>query len=66
MVGLSALLSFFRGFAREIISLCSWIGASLVTLYTFPTVPAYLAAKSGANPLGYSTFEQFFGEPSFA
>ncbi|MEO6223840.1 MAG: TonB-dependent receptor [Vicinamibacterales bacterium] len=26
--------------------------------YTFPTVAAYLAAKSGANPKGYTTFTQ--------
>jgi len=26
--------------------------------YTFPTVAAYLAAKSGANPKGYTTFAQ--------
>jgi outer membrane receptor protein involved in Fe transport len=34
-------------------------------LYTFPTVDAYLAAKSGANPLGYTSFVQFFGEPAY-
>ncbi len=33
--------------------------------YTFPTVAAYLAAKSGANPLSYSNFSQVFGELSF-
>jgi hypothetical protein len=30
-------------------------------LYTFPTSAAYLAAKSGAAPLGYTTLEQDFG-----
>src|SRR5436190_7399809 len=34
-------------------------------LYTFPSVDAYLAAKSGAGPFGYTTFAQFFGQPSF-
>jgi hypothetical protein len=34
-------------------------------LYTFPNVAAYLAARSGANPLGYTNFQQFFGEPSY-
>jgi hypothetical protein len=31
-------------------------------LYTFPTIDAYLAAKSGANPFGYSTLVQTFGD----
>ncbi len=29
--------------------------------YTFPTVASYLAAKSGANPSGYTTLQQTFG-----
>ncbi|MEQ1731923.1 MAG: TonB-dependent receptor, partial [Vicinamibacterales bacterium] len=33
-------------------------------VYTFPTVDSYLAAKSGANPLGYTSFSQFFGNPN--
>lgn len=32
--------------------------------YTFPTTAAYLAAKSGANPYSYSTFQQLAGDPS--
>lgn len=32
-------------------------------VYTFPTIDSYLAAKSGANPLGYTSFSQFFGNP---
>lgn len=31
-------------------------------LYTFPTLAAYQAAVSGANPFGYTTFSQYFGE----
>lgn len=31
--------------------------------YTFPTTAAYLAAKSGANPLSYSTFQTVLGTP---
>ena len=31
-------------------------------LYTFPTIAAYLAAKSGANPLGYTNFQQQLGD----
>jgi hypothetical protein len=38
---------------------------TLVQLYTFPSVEAYLAALSGANRLGYSSFQQFFGQPSY-
>jgi hypothetical protein len=34
-------------------------------LYTFPTTAAYLAAKSGANPVGYSTLTQLTGDLSF-
>src|SRR3982750_183686 len=30
-------------------------------VYTFPSTAAYLDAKSGVNPLGYSTLQQVFG-----
>ncbi|MDP1568437.1 MAG: TonB-dependent receptor [Vicinamibacterales bacterium] len=30
--------------------------------YTFPSVAAYLAARNGTNPFGYSNFTQYFGE----
>lgn len=33
-------------------------------LYTFASVANYLAARSGANPFAYSSFAQYFGEPS--
>jgi hypothetical protein len=33
--------------------------------YTFPTIAAYLAAKNGAAPLGYSTMSQITGNLSF-
>ena len=39
--------------------------ASLFTVYNFPTIDAYLAAKSGANPFAYSTFTQLLGNPEF-
>lgn len=35
IVALSALLSFFRGFVKEILSLGAWMGASLITMYYF-------------------------------
>lgn len=39
---LSALLSFFRGFVREVLSLGAWVGASLITVYTFLDVAALI------------------------
>lgn len=39
---------------------------ALPTTYTFPTVQAYLNARSGANPRGYTTFAQTIGEPSLS
>lgn len=38
--------------------------SSQFQVYEFPTVAAYLSAKSGANPLGYTSFQQFFGNPN--
>jgi hypothetical protein len=32
-------------------------------LYNFASVAAYQAARSGANPFGYVSFQQYFGEP---
>lgn len=37
--------------------------AAPAALYTFPTVAAYQAAVSGANPFGYTSFTQYFGLP---
>jgi carboxypeptidase family protein/TonB-dependent receptor-like protein len=34
-------------------------------LYTFPSLSAYLAAKSGANPFGYSSMTQLTGNLGF-
>jgi hypothetical protein len=34
--------------------------------YTFPNLSAYLAAASGQEPRGYSTFQQLFGPTDFA
>jgi hypothetical protein len=31
--------------------------------YTFPTIAAYLSAKSGTNPLSYSTFQTVLRTP---
>ncbi len=45
VVGLSALLSFFRGFIREVLSLGAWVGASIVTIYFFPKVSEWMQTK---------------------
>ena len=37
----------------------------LPATYTFPSVAAYQAAESGANPRGYTTFAQTIGNPVF-
>jgi carboxypeptidase family protein len=37
----------------------------LTAVYTFPTVAAYLAAKAGTAPFGYTTFAQVIGDPNF-
>jgi outer membrane receptor protein involved in Fe transport len=39
--------------------------ASLFSLYTFPSIDAYLAARDGIDPRSYSSFAQLFGEPGF-
>jgi hypothetical protein len=39
--------------------------SALTQTYTFPSVQAYLDAKSGVNPRGYTTFAQTIGEPFF-
>jgi hypothetical protein len=40
-------------------------GTALPVSYTFPTVQAYLDAKSGVNRRGYTTFTQTLGNPDF-
>jgi hypothetical protein len=37
--------------------------ADIYSQYVFPNIAAYLAAKSGANPLGYSTYNSVIGLP---
>jgi hypothetical protein len=38
---------------------------TLVQLYTFANVDAFLAARSGTNPFGYTSFQQFVGNPTY-
>jgi hypothetical protein len=40
--------------------------SALFQLYTFPSAAAYNAAKSGANPFGYTNFTALVGNPDFA
>ena len=63
IVVLSALLSFFRGFIREVLSLGAWLGASLVTTYYFLDVAALInpqvknpAIASGIAAMGLFIF----------
>jgi membrane protein required for colicin V production len=36
VIAISALIAFLRGFVREMLTIGSWLGAALVTLYGFP------------------------------
>jgi hypothetical protein len=40
--------------------------STLLQLYTFPSIDAYLAARSGANPRSYTNYQQLFGNPDFS
>jgi len=40
--------------------------SSLSSIYTFPTIEAYLQARSGSAPYGYSRYEETFGDPRTA
>ena len=49
----STLIAFLRGFVREVLTVGSWIGASLVTLYGFlplqPKFEQWISNKTGAD-----------------
>ena len=38
LVLVSGLCAFFRGFIREVLAIAGWVGASIATLWAFPTV----------------------------
>lgn len=38
VLGLSALLAFFRGFVKEVLSIVGWVAAAFATIYGFPYV----------------------------
>ena len=56
--------SFKAGFDAQRIS--DYRAVPLVYTYTFPTVQAYLDAKSGKTPRGYTTFAQTLGDPNLS
>jgi hypothetical protein len=39
--------------------------STLLQLYTFPSIDAYLAAKNGVNPRSYTNFQELIGNPDF-
>lgn len=63
IVGLSAIMSFFRGFVREFLSLGTWVGATVITLYTFPDVSQMLKPhiKSETVASGFAGLFTFMG-----
>jgi len=63
VVGLSALLSFFRGFIREVLSLGAWIGASVITLYYFEDVTALIRPHVNSDVVasGLASIGTFIG-----
>ena len=55
--------SFKQGFDFQLVQ--DTRAVPLTAIYTFPTVAAYLAAKAGTAPFGYTTFAQVIGDPNF-
>jgi membrane protein required for colicin V production len=56
VVGLSTIIAFLRGFVREILTIGSWLGAGLVTLYAFPVLQPkfeqWISSKLAADIAG--------------
>lgn len=50
---LSVLLAFFRGFVREFLSLGAWVGAGLVTLYSYEQVADMLRPHTSSDMVAY-------------
>ena len=51
IVGLSAMLSFYRGFIREVLSLGGWIVASIVSLRFLEPATAYIKPQVHSEPV---------------
>jgi membrane protein required for colicin V production len=56
VIGLSAIIAFLRGFVREVLTIGSWLGAGLVTLYAFPVLQPkfeqWISSKLAADIVG--------------
>jgi membrane protein required for colicin V production len=50
---LSTLLAFFRGFVREFLSLGAWVGAGLITVYSFDNVVEMLKPHVSKDMIAY-------------
>jgi membrane protein required for colicin V production len=51
IVGLSALLSFYRGFIREVLSLGGWVVASIVTLRFLEPATDFIRPQISSGPI---------------
>ena len=56
VIGISAIIAFLRGFVREMLTIGSWLGAGLVTLYGFPLLQpkfeTWVSSKLAADIVG--------------
>ena len=56
VVAISAIIAFLRGFVREMLTIGSWLGAALVTLYGFPLLQpkfeTWISSKLAADIAG--------------
>ena len=56
VVALSAIIALLRGFVREVLTIGSWLGAGLVTLYAFPVLQPkfeqWISSKLAADIAG--------------
>ena len=56
VIAISALIAFLRGFVREILTIGSWLGAAIVTLYLFPVLRTHfedwISNKMAADIVG--------------
>jgi membrane protein required for colicin V production len=59
---LSALLSFFRGFIREALSLGAWVGAGMITLFFTKDIAQFIKpyVKSDAAAIIFGTMGTYF------
>ena len=51
VIAISAIIAFLRGFVREMLTIGSWIGAALVTLYAFPALQSRFEALDSSSKL---------------